>query len=181
MQDLKQVEAQLDDSQRRYYGPGFPWLKARYGRIIGNVIKGPVLDIGCGAGVVCCELQQRGFDIVGLDYSPKILVRARSRSNGIKYIEGRAENIPFPDHHFNTIIMTEMLEHVEDEQKAIAEADRVAKHKAAIIISVPNGGALSKIHVRLFDSNSLKQLLPWKIIEFDIFGEWIWAKCVKEG
>lgn len=173
--DMSRINAKLDDSWNRYYGVGWPWLKARYGRIIGNVTKGPVLDIGCGAGVACEELRKRNFDIIGLDYSDKILENKKG-----KFVRGRAEELPFDDDSFNTVIMTEVLEHVEDEKQAIAEADRVAEKGACIIVTVPNGGIISEMHVRVFSDLSFRQILPWQINEFDIFHEWLWAKCTKE-
>jgi len=45
-------------------------------------LRGPVLDVGCGAGRVALHLQQRGLDVVGLDSSPLAVQAARMR--GVK-------------------------------------------------------------------------------------------------
>jgi len=45
-------------------------------------VRGRVVDVGCGAGRVCLYLQQRGFDVVGLDVSPLAVRSARLR--GVK-------------------------------------------------------------------------------------------------
>jgi SAM-dependent methyltransferase len=42
-------------------------------------VRGRVLDVGCGAGRVTLYLQQRGFDVVGLDTSPLAIRSARLR------------------------------------------------------------------------------------------------------
>ena len=45
-------------------------------------VRGRVIDVGCGAGRVSLYLQQRGFDVVGLDVSPLAIRSARLR--GVK-------------------------------------------------------------------------------------------------
>ena len=47
-------------------------------------MRGPVLDVGCGAGRVALHLQQRGIDVVGLDSSPLAVQAARLR--GVKEV-----------------------------------------------------------------------------------------------
>jgi SAM-dependent methyltransferase len=44
-----------------------------------RLVRGRVLDVGCGAGRVSLHLQQRGFDVVGLDASPLACEAARNR------------------------------------------------------------------------------------------------------
>jgi SAM-dependent methyltransferase len=45
-------------------------------------VRGRVVDVGCGAGRVSSYLQQRGFDVVGLDASPLAVRAARLRGEG---------------------------------------------------------------------------------------------------
>jgi SAM-dependent methyltransferase len=49
-----------------------------------RLLRGRVLDVGCGAGRVTLELQRRGYDVVGLDTSP-LAVRA-ARVRGVKEV-----------------------------------------------------------------------------------------------
>jgi SAM-dependent methyltransferase len=42
-------------------------------------IRGRVLDVGCGPGRLCLELQRRGHEVVGIDISPKAVETARAR------------------------------------------------------------------------------------------------------
>src|SRR4051812_45999751 len=49
-------------------------------QVVGNCrAGGRVLDLGCGTGPVLLELARRGFDYVGMDYSPDMLDFARQR------------------------------------------------------------------------------------------------------
>lgn len=179
--DMARCNYKLDDSWFRYHNGGPQWdgLRKRYNHIINSVSKGKVLDIGCGPGVTTTELRKRGFTSVGLDYSDKIIRIASTRPG--QYEWGRAENLPFADNEFNTVIMTEVLEHVTDVNKSISEADRVANADADILISVPDGGTTNRFHLRTFDSDGLKAVLPgnWQVTEDKIIDERIWLKCRK--
>jgi SAM-dependent methyltransferase len=44
-----------------------------------RLVRGRVLDVGCGAGRVALALQERGIDVVGLDWSPRAVEAARQR------------------------------------------------------------------------------------------------------
>jgi len=59
----------------------FPhWPSAE--RLAMRYVRGRVIDVGCGAGRVALHLQQRGFDVVGLDSSP--LAARISRRRGVR-------------------------------------------------------------------------------------------------
>ena len=178
-EDMERCNYKLDDSWFRYYngGPRRDGLRQRYNHIISSTVKGPVLDIGCGPGVTCTELRSKGFTVTGIDYSDKIIRIASAR--GGDYIWGKAEELPFDDDSFETVIMTEVLEHVVDIDKAIAEADRVARKNADILLSVPDGGGTSKFHLRSFDKEGFLAVLPWPVEESKIIDERIWVKCKK--
>ena len=92
-----------------------------------------VLDIGCGHGVNCIELNKRGFKCIGIEINEQYVQEAQ------KYIEAyrmRAEKMDFPDKSFDTTIMLEVLEHLEDPYKALEEVVRVTRKN--LILSVPN-------------------------------------------
>ncbi|SAK59825.1 class I SAM-dependent methyltransferase [Caballeronia ptereochthonis] len=58
---------------------------------------GHVVDLGCGTGLLACELAKRGQRVTGIDPSPEMLRVARSRPGGDKvtWIEGDALALPF--------------------------------------------------------------------------------------
>ena len=92
-----------------------------------------ILDIGCGHGVNCKELNSRGFRCVGIEANEEYAREAQ------KYVEAyhmNAEKLDFPNKSFDTVIMLEVLEHLEHPYKALEEIVRVTRRN--LILSVPN-------------------------------------------
>jgi ubiquinone/menaquinone biosynthesis C-methylase UbiE len=56
-----------------------------------------VVDLGCGTGLLACELAKRGQRVTGIDPSPQMLRVARARAHGdqVTWIEGDASALPF--------------------------------------------------------------------------------------
>lgn len=67
-----------------------------------------VLDIACGTGNVTLPLARRGATVTGLDMIPHLLeeARARAASEGlnIRFDEGFAETLPYPDASFDVVV-----------------------------------------------------------------------------
>jgi len=92
-----------------------------------------ILDVGCGHGVNCMELNNRGFHCVGIEANA---VYAKEARKHVEAYHMRAEKLEFPDKSFDTVIMLEVLEHLEDPDTALSEVVRVARKN--LILSVPN-------------------------------------------
>jgi ubiquinone/menaquinone biosynthesis C-methylase UbiE len=92
-----------------------------------------ILDIGCGHGVNCIELNKRGFRCVGIEINEQYVQEAQKN---IEAYHMRAEKLDFPDKSFDTSIMLEVLEHLEDPHSALREVVRVTRKN--LILSVPN-------------------------------------------
>ncbi len=88
---------------------------------------GTALDIGCGTGHFTRWLAARGVEVTGLDLSGPMLAVARERSQGIPYLQGTAEALPFADGAFDVVAMITSLEFVADQELALVEAARVAR------------------------------------------------------
>jgi SAM-dependent methyltransferase len=69
-----------------------------------KLVKGRVIDLGCGAGRVALYLQQKGFDVLGFDISPLALKVCRER--GLQRVRrGSVQDLRFPRNSFDTAIM----------------------------------------------------------------------------
>ncbi|MAF10834.1 methyltransferase type 11 [Candidatus Poribacteria bacterium] len=60
-----------------YFAPHDVWPPTKQAAIA--LVRGRVLDVGCGAGRVCLHLQERGLDVVGIDISPLAVETCRER------------------------------------------------------------------------------------------------------
>lgn len=96
-----------------------------------------ILDFGCATGDYCLGLGRLGFECVGVDINAKYIKIAREKGVEAFVVKG---HLPFDDNSFDTVIMFELLEHVQDPGKILEEAKRVARKN--ILITVPNCGSL---------------------------------------
>ena len=101
---------------------------------------GSVLDVGCGEGVLTERWAAQlgtGGRVVGIDLEdPKLRAEwaARAREN-LEFLAGSADALPFDDGEFELAAAIEVLEHVPDPERAVAEMARVASRH--LLVSVP--------------------------------------------
>jgi SAM-dependent methyltransferase len=108
-----------------------------------------VLDAGCGTGRHVCEaFRAGGVDVVGIDLKWEDLCKAATTLYLMREAEGggrgrclisRADviTLPFCDEIFDTVICSEVLEHIADNRAAIGELVRVLKPGGNLVVSVP--------------------------------------------
>ena len=107
-----------------------------------------IVDIGCGTGVSLRAFLEKGLLVTGLDPSPYMLdIAIKNTGNQVDFHRGVAEDLPFEDNAFNYACLITTLEFVENPQKALEEACRVAKDR--IFLGVLNKYAIKGIHRRV--------------------------------
>ena len=103
--------------------------------------RGKTLDIGCGAGRVTVPLYERGFQVVGMDYSKNMIVAAKAINNAIDYRVGNILSTSFADQEFDNIIFSfnglMLLETYEERLSATKEIRRILKRNGAFIFTTP--------------------------------------------
>lgn len=105
-----------------------PWLIEKMEQYLGPGPKS-VLDVGCGGGFVSNPLSELGHLVTGLDAAADSLAVARrfDRSKRTRYLQGDAYALPFEAESFDVVTEMDLLEHLEDPARAVAEAARVLK------------------------------------------------------
>jgi SAM-dependent methyltransferase len=98
-----------------------------------------VLDVACGNGNAALAAAHRFCRVVGLDYVPGLLLRARERAAAerlaIDFVEGDAEQLPFPAASFDAAVSTFGVMFAPDQERAARELTRVVKPGGKIALA----------------------------------------------
>lgn len=97
-----------------------------------NVVGTTVLDVGCGRGYLADQLSRAGLDVTACDF--RIAEEMRARFPSVRFEQTRAEALPFASGHFDTVICTHTLEHVQNLTAAITELRRVTRRRLIIVV-----------------------------------------------
>jgi demethylmenaquinone methyltransferase/2-methoxy-6-polyprenyl-1,4-benzoquinol methylase len=85
------------------------------------------LDACCGTGDLAIEAGKHGADVVGLDFAPAMLERARRKAPGLEFVEGDMLALPFEDRAFDSVTVGFGVRNVEDLEAGIRELRRVLR------------------------------------------------------
>jgi len=96
-----------------------------------------VLDVGTSTGANLRLLRDLGFQAAdGLDFSQEAIRYCREKGLGVVR-QGDACDMPFADESFNLVLATDIIEHVDDDMKALREIGRVLGPGGRVLITVP--------------------------------------------
>ncbi|WMT75356.1 class I SAM-dependent methyltransferase [Bradyrhizobium sp. Ash2021] len=95
-----------------------------------------VLDVAAGNGMASLAAARRWCEVTSTDYVPALLERGRARATAegmeIEFREADAENLPFADNSFDSVISTFGVMFTPNQDKAAAELLRVCKPNGSI-------------------------------------------------
>jgi demethylmenaquinone methyltransferase/2-methoxy-6-polyprenyl-1,4-benzoquinol methylase len=86
-----------------------------------------VLDSCCGTGDLAIAAQRLGGRATGLDFSERMLERARAKSNDVEWIQGDALALPFPDAAFDAATVGFGVRNLDDLEGGLRELRRVLR------------------------------------------------------
>jgi ubiquinone/menaquinone biosynthesis C-methylase UbiE len=95
-----------------------------------------VLDVGSGSGWFSQSMQSKKVDVISVDLSFGNLKKVIENYNGEGCVAG-ATGLPLADRSVDAVIASEVIEHVNDPAKAVAEFLRVIKPGGRVIITTP--------------------------------------------
>jgi SAM-dependent methyltransferase len=104
-----------------------------------------VLDVATGSGNAALAAARRGCEVVGIDYVPALLQRGRIRAAAehldIRFVEGDAEDLHFPDDAFDAVISIYGVMFAPDHRRAAAELARTCRPGGRIALAswAPDG------------------------------------------
>jgi len=100
-----------------------------------HTVGSHALVVGCGLGE---DAEVVGKPAVAVDLSAVALVEARQRYSWHTYLVADAHNLPFVDDSFDTIVCSEVIEHVQDPLQMLAEFQRVLRRHGLLVVTTPN-------------------------------------------
>lgn len=120
-------------------------LKRRARRIIEELNpkqNEKIIDLGCGTGyylflLSCLPVKLR---LTGFDNDARAQAEARDflSNKNIRFVIGDLHKMPFHDNSFDKAVLSEVLEHVEDDDRVLKEISRILKPGGSLTVSVPS-------------------------------------------
>ena len=97
--------------------------------------KGRLLELGCASGVVLEAARARGWTVQGVEYSAA--AAAEAERHGIPVVVGGLPDASFPSASFDVAFAGDVLEHVPDPARVLAELARVVAPGGALVVRGP--------------------------------------------
>ncbi|MFD4433091.1 class I SAM-dependent methyltransferase [Nocardia sp. NPDC058497] len=168
-----------------------------------------VIDVGCGAGRHAFQAYRRGADVVAFDQNAAdladvdVMFEAMAAAGEApeyakaETVRGDALDLPYGDGEFDVVIASEILEHVPEDDRAVAELARVVKPGGTLAVTVPRWlpericWALSDEyhaneggHVRIYRADELRDKITAHGLRYDhqdfahaLHSPYWWLKC----
>lgn len=110
-----------------------------------------VADLGCGGGFLSLALAELGAVVTGIDLSGAALGEARDQARlcglRVRFLRADVADCPLESGRFDFVLLHDVLEHVEDPGRAVAEAARLLRPGGSIFVSTVDRGFWSRVQV----------------------------------
>lgn len=116
---------------------------------------GSILDFGAGEGVVSQYIQNKGYHVKAVDISERAKEKFKNKKIKIEYKTIKNGKIPYKNNTFNTVIATDVLEHLLDIDQLIKEIFRVLSTKGHLVIVTPEYNLIKRLVIALFFWNKI--------------------------
>jgi ubiquinone/menaquinone biosynthesis C-methylase UbiE len=145
---------------------------------LGEAIKGAVLDVACGPGILSAAMAKAAREVVAFDLTPQMLKKAAHRCSeagldNVTFREGNAAALPFADAAFDAVVTRLSVHHFDRPKQVIEEIFRVLRPGGSFVIAdvisseVPAEAELQNAievlrdpsHVRMLSGSELTSLV----------------------
>lgn len=122
-----------------------------------------VLDLGCAGGFMAEALAARGAIVTGIDPAAGAIAAARAHAakagHDITYDVGVGEALPYPDAGFDAVVCVDVLEHVADLPRVLAEVARTLRPGGLLLFDTINRNPLARL-ATITVAEDILHLLP---------------------
>lgn len=146
--ELKEIEPDFYDSEytlnqeRRYLSGAIGSRVRNVLSMIGDLSGKQLLDIGCGGGFLANEFYKKGAKVTGIDYSAASVNLAKERFPHIDFSVAAVGSLgAFRENQFDAVSLLDVIEHVNDQEKALREIKRILKPSGFFIVSTDLDGS----------------------------------------
>jgi SAM-dependent methyltransferase len=171
---LEELSERYSEHNRLERGAGFVFAGPERVGLFRRHVGGPgrrVLDLGCRDGALT-RAYAEGNDVVGVDADKEALAEAQKLGIETRWAD-LDEPLPFEDGSFDVVVAGELLEHLRDPGRLVAEARRVLRPGGTFVASVPNAYRLKNrlrflagrkpeddpTHLQMFSADDVRTLL----------------------
>ncbi|MCD9004922.1 class I SAM-dependent methyltransferase [Luteimonas sp. XNQY3] len=140
------------------YGSGPPVDVSDEFKSFASLASGRILDFGCGNGDLLLHLRRRGCDAEGVELDePRIRNHLKPGSANFVTLYRGGTQLPFDDRTFDSIVSTEVIEHIPNIQEYITEFARILSPGGRVYITTPDITSIPSC----FPAN----VVPWHLLE----------------
>jgi SAM-dependent methyltransferase len=139
MSELEQLSERYGEHHRTARTEDFVFAGPERVELFRRYVGGPgrrVLDLGCRYGALT-RAYVEGNDVVGVDVDRDALAEAAKLGIETRWADADAP-LPFEDEGFDVVVAGELLEHVREPNRLVAESTRVLRPGGTFVGSVPN-------------------------------------------
>jgi SAM-dependent methyltransferase len=171
---LEQLSNRYAEHNRLERGAGFVFAGPERAELFRRYVGGPgrhVLDLGCRDGALS-RAYAEGNSLVGVDADREALAEAEKLGIDTHWAD-LDEPLPFEEASFDVVVAGELLEHLRDPRRVVAEAWRVLRPGGTFVASVPNAYRLKNrlrfllgrkpeddpTHLQMFSADEVHALL----------------------
>ncbi len=147
-------DAEAPEYGAKHYRPGAnTFIGIRQERILELVdalplrLGEPVLDAGCGPGLLSVELARRGFAVQSLDFSAQMLAAAARNGSEVAaacrpaLVQGDVQRLPYRSESFAAVCSAGVIEYLPGDEAVLREFARVLRPDGYLVVSTTRAGA----------------------------------------
>ena len=118
------------------------WFKGRRA-VVFDVLRrfvpkgGRVLDVGLGTGFNAHLVQTEGYEVEGVEPADDAIAYAKKKAPAVTVIKSGFPSAEIVSEKYDAVLLLDVLEHLEDDARALADVHRILKPGGVVLITVP--------------------------------------------
>jgi len=122
-------EERYSDEQQRKYKKALEKV---------NISGKALLDVGCGSGLFFREVSKDAMMVVGVDISPKLLLKAKEQArafSNVFVLQADADHLPFKKGCFDDVFAFTVLQNMPNPDETLSELEMVMKGEGKVVVT----------------------------------------------